>query len=277
MKIRRILYIVVFAFFLGLFLVSSYRVFLALTSYQKGDAAYQEILDVVDLSKLPSPSPTASASVAETKEEVSETEGYILALSSVDFDALEQINPDIIGWILIPDTQINYPILQGSDNDYYLKHLYNKEALSVGSIFMDYRSVADFSGFNTIIYGHRMRNGSMFAGLKNFLKAEFFKEHPYIYIATREGVYTYTRFSAYEGPTTGLSYQLSFSSEQDKTDFIDYAKSSSRFSANIEKSLTEEDFYLTLSTCTGNGYKNRLIVQAVLTEFIPSEEAEEAE
>ena len=91
----------------------------------------------------------------------------------MDLPALQQVNSDVIGWIAIPGTEISYPLVQGTDNDYYLTHTWNQNSSAVGAIFMDCRCSADFSGFNTIVYGHRMNNGSMFAALKHYQKAGF--------------------------------------------------------------------------------------------------------
>lgn len=93
---------------------------------------------------------------------------YAQALEQMDLPALQQVNSDVIGWIAIPGTEISYPLVQDTDNDYYLTHTWNQNSSAVGAIFMDCRCSADFSGFNTIVYGHRMNNGSMFAALKHY-------------------------------------------------------------------------------------------------------------
>ena len=110
----------------------------------------------------------------------------------MDLPALQQVNSDVIGWIAIPGTEISYPLMQGTDNDYYLTHTWNQNSSAVGAIFMDCRCSADFSGFNTIVYGHRMNNGSMFAALKHYKKQDFLQAHPQIYVTNASGTHAYS-------------------------------------------------------------------------------------
>lgn len=120
------------------------------------------------------------SSEAQTEEEVSD---YV---SPIDFDSLLEENPDVVAWIRIDDTNIDYPILQTDDNGYYLyRDFYGNDSQS-GSIYLDFESEADFGGRHNIIYGHRMRNGSMFRDVINFRQESFFKSHPYFSIYTPE-------------------------------------------------------------------------------------------
>ena len=91
-----------------------------------------------------------------------------MVLPAVDFESLRESGPDIIGWLNLPDTVINYPVTQTDDNEYYLHHLYDGTYNKVGCLFADYENKADFSDRNTIIYGHNMRDGSMFAVLNEY-------------------------------------------------------------------------------------------------------------
>lgn len=108
---------------------------------------------------------------------------------------LNNAYPDAIGWLYIPDTPINYPIMQGGDNDFYLHHAYDGGSLKSGSIFLDYRFENRFMNPVNIVYGHNMRNGSMFAGLLNFADSAYFDSHRYGWIATPETVYRVDFFS----------------------------------------------------------------------------------
>ncbi len=107
----------------------------------------------------------------------------------VNFDELRKLNSDIVGWIYCANTKINYPIVQGQDNEYYLYRLLDGTWNYNGTIFMDYRNSADFSDGNTMIYGHHMKSGAMFAELVEYKKQSFYDEHPYIYITTEEQTY----------------------------------------------------------------------------------------
>ena len=138
-----------------------------LLDYRAGDAAYEEAAEIAKLPEPASepPEAPAEAPAAEPTPEPS-AEPQTDPLASIDLAALQAVNADVLGWLSIPDTAISYPLVQGADNDYYLAHTWNRSSSAVGAIFMDARCASDRSGFNTVIYGHRMNNGSMFASLK---------------------------------------------------------------------------------------------------------------
>ena len=161
-----------------------------------------------------------------------------------------------------PTTEISYPLVQGTDNDYYLTHTWNKNSSAVGAIFMDCRCSADFSDFNTIVYGHRMNNGSMFAALKHYKKQDFLQEHPQVYVTNASGTHAYRIYAAYEAALDGTAYYSAFSDETIKKTFIDEGISLSVIRTGAAP--TVNDHILTLSTCTGNGHATRWVVQAVM-------------
>ena len=190
---------------------------------------------------------------------------YADALAAMDFTALRAVNSDVLGWILIPDTVISYPMVQGSDNSYYLKHTWRLSSSVVGAIFMEAQCSADFSDFNTIIYGHRMNNGSMFAGLAKYKNISYYKNHPTVYITDDAGSRAYQIFAAYEvSVTSAESYQLEFADDADKQAFIDKCLALS--GGDTEIVPAPEDQILTLSTCTGWGHATRWVIQAVLDQ-----------
>ena len=178
----------------------------------------------------------------------------------MDLPALQQVNSDVIGWIAIPGTEISYPLVQGTDNDYYLTHTWNQNSSAVGAIFMDCRCSADFSGFNTIVYGHRMNNGSMFAALKHYKKQDFLQAHPQVYVTNASGTHAYSIYAAYEAALDGTAYYSAFSDETIKKAFIDEGVSLSVIHTGAVPTVND----LTLSTCTGNGHATRWVVQAVM-------------
>ena len=189
---------------------------------------------------------------------------YADALRNMDFAALQEVNSDVLGWILIPYTRISYPLVQGSDNAYYLNHTWKKTSSSVGSIFLECQNSSSLGDFNTIVYGHRMRNGSMFASLKYYDQQSYWVEHPRVYIMNKAGMYTYEIFSAYEAGVTEDTYRLGFGGDTQKQAFLDFCVEKSVISTGIVP--TVEDRILTLSTCTGRGHETRWVVQAVLVE-----------
>ena len=128
--------------------------------------------------------------VKETDEDdhTEGTDGSDGKQTVVDFKALKKINPDIVAWIRIPDTSIDYPVVQGNDDFYYLTHTFKKAEHVAGAIFLDSDNNADFSDDKNIIYGHNMKDGSMFRGLRNFLDDEFLKEHHILYLYLPDGL-----------------------------------------------------------------------------------------
>ena len=116
---------------------------------------------------------------------------------TVDFESLLAQGPDVKAWLELPGTVIQYPVAQGEDNSYYLKHLYDGTANKVGCLFIDYENAEDFSDNNTIIYGHNMRDGSMFSTLVEYKAQAYYDEHPEMYLVTPEGGYVVEVFSAF--------------------------------------------------------------------------------
>ncbi len=196
-------------------------------------------------------------------------EEQALYLQELDLDELRKINPDVRGWISIPGTQLDYPLLQSEDNQYYLKRTWQGQRNNAGSIFLECQVSGDFSDFNTIIYGHNMKNGSMFGSLKQYRTQSHYETNPYIYIADDKGVCRYEIFSAYEAEVTGYTYRLDINTPEKKQALLDYSLERSVIDADVVP--TPEAAIITLSTCTGNGYDTRWVVQAVLTGSFPAQ------
>ena len=204
--------------------------------------------------------------IEETEKQELETEPEKEEYQSpYDFDTLKKENPDTIGWIHIPDTKISYPIVQGTDNDFYLKHDFNGEASVAGSIYLDYESEGDFEGRNNILYGHNMKNGSMFGQLKKYGKEDFYKEHPCFYLYTKDGVWQYDIFSVRVVDELSDSYTMTFASTDAYRSYLDQAVRKSMYDTTATADVT--DSIITLSTCTSKD-TDRLIVQAVKGEQI---------
>ena len=183
-------------------------------------------------------------------------------LADLDLEALQAENPDVVGWILIPGTEVNYPLMQGEDNQYYLDHTWKKEYSAAGSIFMECQNDPSLEGFHTLIYGHRMKNNSMFGSIKYYSKPDYWEDHPSVYIAFDGGIYRYDIFTAQEVGIREIVYYLDF--EGREQDFIDFCLEHSELDTGIVP--TVEDRFITLSTCTGQGHDTRWTVQAVLAQ-----------
>lgn len=183
-------------------------------------------------------------------------------LKKTDLAALREVNPDVVGWIRVPDTKIDYPVVQGEDNEYYLKHTWQNNENSVGTIFMDYRSSPALTDFNTLIYGHNMRGGAMFASLRSYSQQSYFEEHPYVYLVVDNGVFRFEVFSAYKAELDASAYGLSFQQRETREKLLADAAEKSDIETGIEPGI--RDRILTLSTCSGAGYDNRWVVHARL-------------
>ena len=191
-----------------------------------------------------------------------EEERYANELLGLNIPALREVNPEVVGWIRIPNTELTYPFLQGRDNSFYLSHGWEKTANGAGSIYMDWRFSRGFEDFNTIIYGHQMNNDTMFSALKYYKDQSFWEKHPTIYICDGETVKLYDVFSAWKASVTSVVYTTDFSNEEMKREFLDAALAGSVLDTGIIPAA--DDHILTLSTCTPQGSRTtRWVVQAV--------------
>lgn len=230
------------------------------------DAAAEEdpeILPEDEIELAPEPVPMVPAPTLD-KPERDLLEESVQFLLELNLDALRQTNEDVLGWIYIPDTPIDYPLMRVKDNNEYLRRAWDGSANNAGCIFLECRNSHDFRDFNTLIYGHALRNGKMFRSLLNYREQEYRDLHPYVYIVTDEWVRRYEVFSAYEADVVSDTYRLVFEHDARKQNALDEWMEQSV----LERELvpTVEDSILTLSTCTGTGtYETRWVVQAVLT------------
>jgi len=183
-------------------------------------------------------------------------------LKNLDLSALQKVNKDVMGWIIIPGAGISYPLMDGDDNSYYLNRTWDKQWNTTGSIFLEKECSNKLSEFNTIIYGHNMRNTTMFSNLKKYVKKSYWADAPYVYIATEKGVYRYDIFAAYEVEVEGHTFWIDIKEESHKQMFIDRSLEMSEIDTGIVPAVSDK--ILTLSTCTGNGHEKRMVVQAVL-------------
>lgn len=193
---------------------------------------------------------------------------YVESLQNIKLQALREVNPDVIGWIVVPGTRISYPMVQANDNDYYLHRTWNLTDSIVGSIFMDANCTPDLGDFNTLIYGHNMAIGSMFGELRQFKTTAYRNYHPVFLITTDTGVYTYRIFSAFEASVTDPVFMIQVGRNDEKQSLIDCAVEKSVIATGIIPSI--EDHIVTLSTCTGRGYATRWVVVGRLESFLES-------
>ncbi len=226
------------------FAVSAYKLYGIFSEYNKGDKEYQKIQDLV----------INTEKKDDTKEEA----------FSVDFEKLLEMNSDVVGWIRFDEpSEINYPVVQGRDNEEYLKRTFEANTNKLGTLFVDVNNPGDFSGRNTFIYGHNMKNGSMFAQLLKYKDDSFYKEHPYFYIYTPDGkVRTYEIFSAGVVKDTSDSYIMDYEDDAEFQTYIDYIKQQSAYPTSAE--VTTASKIVSLSTCTNVRDDERFLVHGVM-------------
>ena len=180
----------------------------------------------------------------------------------VKFNELIKVNADVVGWIYIPDTNINEPLVKGETNDTYLYTNFNKKASSAGSIFVDERNDGKLLETNTIIHGHNMKNGSRFHNLRYFLRTDFYKSHPYIYIYLPDGsvnvyeVYAADKISAYSD-----LYDAD-------VDYASYVQAVQRGASQKTSVSQEVSPLIMLSTCYDRNSDDRYAVHARLKENV---------
>ncbi len=178
------------------------------------------------------------------------------------FEELLGINSDVIAWIKIADTNIDYPVVKCEDNEYYLNHNIKKESSSSGSIFMDYRNKGNNQDLNKIIYGHNMKDGSMFKTLTNYKKKEFLIAHPIIQLNTLNESTQWEIFSIYITDTNFNYIKTDFYNKEKYSDFLKELKNKSLYDTGVN--VNSDDIILTLSTCTYEFSNARFAIHAKL-------------
>lgn len=259
--IRRILIVIL----LGVFLFSGWKVVSLSLEYAKSGESYAELEQFVSLQTVPAETqqpdmPEASVDAAMVPEATVAKRPALRPL--VDFEALAEINPDIVGWLYLANSKINYPIVQ-RDNEYYLKRLFTGEYNAGGCIFLDERNAADFSDDHSILYGHHMKDGSMFAGITAFQEQAYYDAHPTALLITPEGTYKIQFFSCYVADTQASAWDLSFTGDG-FGEWLDEIARKSYFRANVQPNA--EDRILTLSTCAYDFENARFVLHGVITE-----------
>ena len=241
MKKIKIGILVVFVFF---FFICLYNLYSIYREEDNEKRIKQKLIDLVDISSI--------------SEE-----------DKLDFDKLKKINPDVVGWIKVDDTNINYPILKTKDNSYYLNHSFYRTPNQLGSIFMDAKANSDFSSFNTFIYGHYTTNGAMFGELKKYMNKDFYNKHKDIHIYTPNKNYTAKVFSVYIDSASSLSYQPNISTLENYRDYIETITRKNKFNSDFDLDCIT-DKIITLYSCTqgtDSEIKDRYFIHGKLSEI----------
>ncbi len=196
------------------------------------------------------------SSVNSTEEKTTESETYV---SPINFPYLKELNPDVVGWITIPGTTVDYPIVQGPDNDYYLRRNVYGDKATVGSIFLDCEDKPDFSSRHNIIYGHHMRNGSMFKDIDSFTVQSYFDNHRDIIIYTPAKEMHLRTLAAASWNSSSYLRRPDFYSDDDFADYIDFVTANASTKAEPEGKISK---LYSLVTCSYDYNDERTILYA---------------
>lgn len=248
-KLSNILTTVAIVVLLGVFVFSAFQIFTIQKEYTEGANEYKGIVQDAII--------------------IDDETGYRI----VNYQKLKELNPDFVGWIDIPGTNISYPIVYSSaNNDVYLRTTFTKQYNSAGSIFIDYRCNPSLMERNTLIYGHRMKNGTMFNQVEKFLNQEFWQDNSEIHIYTDSGIMVYNIFSAYKARVEDECYTFGFENDNVYLNWLTSVKGKSKITTGITPGVNDK--VIILSTCVNGNTEEvenfRNVVIAVYTTIIPN-------
>lgn len=236
-------------------------------SFEHGKSAYSDLEQYADV-YVPGQMPasedgqqTETISMDDTEEVKADLYRQLQNIGA-DFSALSEINDEVVAWIQIPGTKINYPVAQTDDNYYYLRHMFNKEYNAGGGIFLDYRNSSSFSSKHSILYGHQMGNGTMFTGIANYKSQSYYDSHTYGLLYTPSGNYVVEFFSGYVTSNSGDGWDMRFSNDEAFDKWVASQIQKSDFSAGFTPSSS--DIILTLSTCSSAFENAKYVLHGVL-------------
>ena len=243
--------IILIVVFVALFSTSAYFIFDHYRQEAQQAELYDSLADMVDCA-------------ADTEEEPAEPVLYTEEKTVLpELAELYQQNSDLAGWIRIEDTNINYPVMHTPDNpDFYLKHGFDKEYSDYGCPYVQENCDVQLPSDNVILYGHHMKNGSMFSGLTEYKKQEFYDSHSVALLLTPDKNYEIEFFAGYVASVQDKAWELDFPSDPDFTEWLDKTKERSCFTSGITPAVT--DRILTLSTCSYEFNNARFVLLGVL-------------
>lgn len=246
MKSKKALWGIVFVTLLAVFIICGYKIFFPIIT---DNSDVKKYISTNESSTVPSDS-----SLAENH--------------NINWSKLHKDNTDIYSWIYIPNTNVDYPVVQSSkyqSDSFYLTHNINKEEDSAGSIFSERLNTKDYNDPVTLIYGHNMKNQTMFKTLHQFEDPDFFKKNKYIYIYLPQRKLTYKIYSAYIYDDRHILNSFDFSSKKILKKYLKYTQNPESLIKNTRKvDLDIDSKIITLSTCTNNSDNTRYLVQGVL-------------
>ena len=248
----------------GIFLFSLYHIIDTVSAYAEGANTYSRLASEVVSLKY-------SLQLSSDNDESAENKADAVPIS-VDFDALLAVNEDVAGWLYCEGTPINYPVLQTTDNDYYLRRMINKEYNIAGSVFMDYRSRADLNSLNTIIYGHNMNDDSMFGTFTYYKEQEYYDKHPVIWFLTPNAVFKIELIAGFVTDCASEAY-TDFTSSDELNKYVGQVLAESTFYSAFD--MAAVDSIVTLSTCSYEYSTARYVLIGAAEQITDTHEIDE--
>ncbi|MBP3197936.1 MAG: class B sortase [Butyrivibrio sp.] len=250
---NRVFRLIVILICIGIIIYESISLYNENEEYEIADTEYEEIVEnsvtVTDTTELPP--------------------GATYPPLQINFDQLKGINKDFVGWLYMPCFDLNYPVVHENEIDEYIKKTFEGKYNSSGCLFTDVLSTVDFTGMHDIIFGHNMRNGSMFGQFKKLIQddgKDIINSNPYVYIYTENAVYKYKIFAYYVTPVGSDAYSV-VTSEQEYNDFLKFISSNNLYEKPADLDMSTYPSILTLSTCNGRtGSGKRLVIHSAKVE-----------
>lgn len=267
--------------FIGCAAFGAFSLATSLTSYEFGNAHYTQLRSVAEITPRPTPTPSPTpdqnivtvmlasdaANQPQTPTQVPTATPYASPTPEpINFEALAKINSDLIAWIRLPGTVIDYPVVQTNNNTRYLSHLFDGTSNQLGSLFMDYENKGRFNDQHILIYGHDMQDGSMFGTLENYANSAYYESHPEAMIYLPDGsIYKLEIFAAARMAAFRSELPVSFGSDDEFLAYVDKIRSLSAFSTDIR--IGADDSVVSLCTCVSDSTDYRFIVSGKLTQL----------
>lgn len=264
--LKKLQYVAGILVLLGVVVFSGYKLIMSVISDRRAGEEHQRLLEAV-VSEDTHQIVSTVIEINENGEEVEIPPPQYPPLS-IDMDMLKEINGDFLGWIYFPAVELSYPVVQGEDNDYYLKHSFEDEKRNSGSVFMDCGATPDWSDRNTFLFAHNMRDGSMFGAFNKIVDdPSVLDASSRFYIYTEDAVYTYDIFSYYMTRSDSNRYMV-FTSDENYDLYTKWAVENSNYAFDVD--LSERGNIVSLSTCYGSaGTSRRFLIHGVLTATEP--------
>lgn len=258
---------IVLVFFVGMTVFSGVKIYQIYREYKESIDEYSNIAHNV-ITTDPNPGNNGNTQPDPNGQQQGDDEPEE-TVQRVDFAQLKEMNKDCVGWITVPGTNINYPIVRGSNNEKYLHRSFTGKYNGAGTIFMDYRNSKDWSDRHTIIYGHLMKSKTMFYDVREFRLKDYFNSHRYIYIYTEDKTYVYLIYSFFQSETDRTVYRLTFADDADYAKYLKEVGDSSMYKTTNQP--TYADHTITLSTCVEASGPKRWVLSGYLYQILDND------